>query len=269
MPYAENHGVRIYYEVEGEGPPLVMGHGMGEGANLNAWRSTGYTDELKKDYTLILFDFRGFGKSDKPKRDATSRFSTADDIVAILDSLDIYQAHYLGYSMGASAGFKLAVNYPDRFLSFMLGGMTPGKWPQEMIQAVKLSADLAKLRRVDPEAYFKEMERLLGHPLNEPDRKELLAKDSGGGSNEQTVEHESPGLSDEDLERITVPCLLYCGDQDPFSKGAQEAVQPMPRGIFVSLDGLNHVTAFYRSDVIVPLAKQFLTIVTKNMPEQG
>ena len=57
MPYANNNGVRIYYEVEGQGPPLVLAHGMGGGGDLDAWRSTGYTDALKDDYQLILFDF--------------------------------------------------------------------------------------------------------------------------------------------------------------------------------------------------------------------
>ncbi len=66
MPYASNQGVHIYYEVEGQGAPLVMAHGMGAGGDLNAWRRTGYTDALKDEFQLILFDFRGHGQSDRP-----------------------------------------------------------------------------------------------------------------------------------------------------------------------------------------------------------
>jgi len=245
MPYADNNGVKIYYEVEGEGPPLVLAHGMGFGANLTAWRSTGYTEALKNDYTLILFDIRGHGRSDK----ASAGSNPAEDIVAVLDALDIEQAHFLGYSMGASAGFKQAISHADRFKSFILGGMTPGPWPEEMIKAMDISRELVKLRRSDPEAYFVEMERMLGHSLTPEERNDLLARDTGAGSAEQTPHRDEPALTEQDL--------------DPFYKGAQESVQHMPRAIFISLGGLNHITAFSRSDVIVRLVRQFLAVVTQ------
>ena len=259
MPYADNNGVKIYYEVEGEGPPLVLAHGMGFGANLTAWRSTGYTEALKNDYTLILFDIRGHGRSDK----ASAGSNPAEDIVAVLDALDIEQAHFLGYSMGASAGFKQAISHADRFKSFILGGMTPGPWPEEMIKAMDISRELVKLRRSDPEAYFVEMERMLGHSLTPEERNDLLARDTGAGSAEQTPHRDEPALTEQDLAGILVPCLLYCGNLDPFYKGAQESVQHMPRAIFISLGGLNHITAFSRSDVIVRLVRQFLAVVTQ------
>src|SRR3989304_635920 len=158
MPYANNNGVRIYYEVEGQGPPLVLAHGMGGGGDLDAWLSTGYTDALKDDYQLILFDLRGHGRSDKPHEVSAHGSNAADDIVAVLDSLGIAKAHYLGYSMGAAAGFKQAISHADWFYSFILGGMTPGPWPEEMVKAMNISAELIKLRRSDPEAYFVQME---------------------------------------------------------------------------------------------------------------
>ena len=47
MPYANNNGVKIYYEVEGQGPPLVMAHGGGI-SDLDGWRRYGYTEALKR-----------------------------------------------------------------------------------------------------------------------------------------------------------------------------------------------------------------------------
>lgn len=64
MPYVNNEGVRIYYEVEGQGPPLVLIAGLT--GNLKTWRLYGYVKELKGDYRLILLDPRGHGDSDKP-----------------------------------------------------------------------------------------------------------------------------------------------------------------------------------------------------------
>ena len=57
MPYANNNGVKIYYEVEGEGPPLVLAHGNSR--MLDYWRTYGYADALKTVFKLVLFDARG------------------------------------------------------------------------------------------------------------------------------------------------------------------------------------------------------------------
>src|SRR3954447_26749762 len=64
MPYASNDGVRIYYEREGSGPPLVLHHGFTR--SLEGWRDNGYADVLNTEYELILMDARGHGRSDKP-----------------------------------------------------------------------------------------------------------------------------------------------------------------------------------------------------------
>ena len=56
MPFADNNGVRIHYQVEGEGPPLVLHHGLA--GTLEDWRYFGYVEELKRDYQLILMDAR-------------------------------------------------------------------------------------------------------------------------------------------------------------------------------------------------------------------
>jgi pimeloyl-ACP methyl ester carboxylesterase len=59
MPYANNKGVRIHYQVEGKGPPLVMYHGFG--AYLQSWYAMGYVEGLKDEYQLVLIDARGCG----------------------------------------------------------------------------------------------------------------------------------------------------------------------------------------------------------------
>lgn len=268
MPYASNQGVRIYYEVVGEGPPLVLAHGMGFGGDLNAWRTTGYVDALKDDFRLILFDLRGHGRSDKPQQGAAPQSNGADDVVAVLDSLGIEQAHFLGYSMGASAGFRQAVCHAGRFHSFILGGMTPGPWPEEMVRAMNISAELVKLRRTDPEAYFVQMERLLGRGLTPEEKSDYLSRDDGAGISEAPRRGEAV-LNAQELAEISAPCLLYCGDLDPFHDGAQESVQPMPRAVFISMHGLNHITAFARSDVVVRFVKAFLFQVEGSHGEAG
>jgi pimeloyl-ACP methyl ester carboxylesterase len=124
MPYANNNGVKIHYEVEGQGPPLVLQHGLtGE---LNTWRLFGYTDTLRKEHNLILIDARGHGKSDKPHTiEAYTSESMTGDIAVVLDELGIEKTKYWGYSMGSIIGFQLPRHYPNRFSSLVLGGMSP------------------------------------------------------------------------------------------------------------------------------------------------
>jgi len=65
MPYADNQGVRIHYRVEGEGPPLVLQHGMIQ--SIEDWYERGYVGALTAaGFRLILADARGLGRSDKP-----------------------------------------------------------------------------------------------------------------------------------------------------------------------------------------------------------
>ena len=64
MPYANNNGVKIYYQVEGSGPPLVWQHRLTD--CLDTWYDIGYVKELKDSYRLILVDARAHGESDKP-----------------------------------------------------------------------------------------------------------------------------------------------------------------------------------------------------------
>ena len=93
MPYADNGNVRIHYQVEGEGPALVLQHGFTESAV--DWYEAGYVDALRSDYRLILIDARGHGASDKPHDpDAYELNRRVADIVAVLDALAIERAAF-------------------------------------------------------------------------------------------------------------------------------------------------------------------------------
>jgi pimeloyl-ACP methyl ester carboxylesterase len=88
MPYSVNQGVRIHYQIEGDGQPLVLQHGFTD--SLEAWYELGYVEGLKTDYRLILIDARGHGASDKPHEpDAYERDRNVADITTVLDDLEI------------------------------------------------------------------------------------------------------------------------------------------------------------------------------------
>ena len=82
--YADVNGVKIYYEIHGEGEPLVLLHGFTMSHDM--WE--GWIEDLSKDYRLILPDLRGHGNSTNPSNEFTHKES-AKDIYALLDILNI------------------------------------------------------------------------------------------------------------------------------------------------------------------------------------
>lgn len=116
MPYAEVNGINIYYEVHGEGYPVVLISGLG--SQGQSWDTQ--VPIYSKDYRVIVFDNRGAGKTDKPE----SPYSTeqmADDTAALMEALSIEQAHIIGKSMGGMIAQWLAIKYPQMVSKLVMG----------------------------------------------------------------------------------------------------------------------------------------------------
>jgi pimeloyl-ACP methyl ester carboxylesterase len=129
MPYANNQRVRIYYQTEGEGLPLVLQHWSL--TTMDSWYEYGYVSALKKNFRLILLDARGHGGSDKPHRpEAYELKKRVEDIEAVLDDRGTAQADFFGYSMGGWIGFGAARYATERFRSLIIGEQHP--YAQEM-----------------------------------------------------------------------------------------------------------------------------------------
>ena len=249
MPYANNHSVRIHYQVEGDGPPLVLQHGFT--SSLQSWYAYGYVATLRQHYQLILIDARGHGQSEKlydPQAYALQH--RVEDVLAVLDALQVDNAHYLGYSMGGRIGFGIAKYHPERFLSLMIGGMHPYESP-----SASAEARIALLQR-GMAAYVADAETQNG-PMA-PDRKaRLLANDPEALIASLRAPRGLAGIEQLLLD-MTLPCLLYVGEADSFYLGAQEGVKSMPNARFVSFPGLNHSQTSQASHLVVPHVTQFL-----------
>jgi pimeloyl-ACP methyl ester carboxylesterase len=116
MPKVKVGDVNIYYEVRGEGEPLLMI--MGLAGNLDWWDPR-MVSELSKGFKLILFDNRGAGRSDMGKRPFSIKL-LADDAAALMDALEVPKANVLGFSMGGMIAQELALNYPEKVKKLVL-----------------------------------------------------------------------------------------------------------------------------------------------------
>ena len=124
MPYAIHQSTRIHYQVEGEGPPLVLLHGFT--GNLKRWYLHGYVDALKQNYQLILVDARGHGASDKPHDPAAYALPLrVGYVLAVLDAVNVDRPHFWGYSMGGWIGFGMATYAAQRVHALVIGGAHP------------------------------------------------------------------------------------------------------------------------------------------------
>ncbi len=123
MPTFEANGVTLNYERSGKGPPLLLI--MGLGGTLNGWRNQ--VPALSQDFDVIRFDNRGAGGSSAPTdMSAYSMANFAADAVAVLDHLDIAQAHVYGVSMGGMIAQHLVLQHPERVQGLILGCTIPG-----------------------------------------------------------------------------------------------------------------------------------------------
>jgi len=248
MPYANNHGVRIYYEVEGKGPPLILLHGLTEDSGW--WRDSGYVESLRNDYRLILIDARGHGASDKPHiPDAYRLELLVSDIVEVLNDLGISKAHFLGFSMGGWIGFGIGKYASERFHSLIIGAMSPYREPNAP------NVTLERLKKGE-DFIWPDIEKRMGLWITPQLRARLRANDL-----EALIALVSKDwmLSLEGvLPTMTMPCLLFAGEADLYYPGAKRCADSMPNATFVSFPNLGHMDTLFRSDLVIPYIKKFL-----------
>lgn len=138
MPSAEVNGIRIHYDVQGQGEPLLLI--MGLGGSAAAW-DLKFIDMMADNHQVITYDNRGTGRSDKPDEPYTiSGF--ASDAIGLLKSLDLKKVHVFGISMGGMIAQELGIHHGSYLASLTLGCTTPGgkhavPAPPESMKALK------------------------------------------------------------------------------------------------------------------------------------
>jgi len=118
MPFIKIKNFNMYYEIHGEGEPLLLIHGLG--SSSQDWEFQ--ISKFSKFYRVIAIDLRGHGKSDKLTATYSIR-NFADDCALLINELNFDSLNVMGISMGGAVGFELAINYPSLINSLIIINM--------------------------------------------------------------------------------------------------------------------------------------------------
>ncbi|MFD0793282.1 alpha/beta fold hydrolase [Mucilaginibacter litoreus] len=188
---------RIYYEVSGNGYPVILVHGF-TGTSRGWKRGTLYPALLKQGYQVIILDQRGNGQSDKPHSDtAYANDAEAKDIMALATALKLKSYDIIGYSRGSIITSRVMVT-DKRVHKAVMGGMgadyTNPNWPRR-IHAYKALMGDTSLHDVD--------EMMVWIGKNNFDNLSLALQ-----------QKYQPSTSPAELAKIKIPVLLIDGSED-------------------------------------------------------
>jgi pimeloyl-ACP methyl ester carboxylesterase len=245
--YADVNGLHMYYEVQGEGSPLVLLHGGMLSIDLNF---ADLAPELLGRHRVIGVELQGHGRTADIDREITPA-ALAGDVVALLDHLGIDRAHVLGHSMGAGTALELAVSHPDRVRSIV--PISGSVRMEGMYGDLMDPSKHATSTRMPTQQDFVEMQETYARLSPHPERfTDFLTKLSASNA-------DLKGWSDEQLAGITAPVLSVIGDHD-FTTIEHGALMKelIPGSQLAVLPGTTHMQTTKRVDLLVPMLAAFL-----------
>lgn len=237
--YAKVNGLNLYYEVHGEGEPLVLLHGS------FGWGVT--YPQLAKGRKVITLDFQAHGRTadiDRP----LSFEQLADDVAALLQELHLKKVDVFGYSTGGNVALALAMKHPQLIRKLAINGAYFGKLKDAYSregyeQIANLPADFAPPMLKD---YYDQVA---------PDAKKwpkLVTK-------AKSMELEFQGFAPKRLQAIDIPVLITLGDRDGVRvEHVVELYRLLPQARLAIFPNADHLQLWTDPDHLLPTIAEFL-----------
>ena len=192
----EVNGMQMYYEVSGEGDPLIVLHG----AYMNIPAMGDIIPRLAQTHKVYALEFQGHGRTEDIDRPVTYP-NLADDVAVFMDTVGIEKADVLGYSMGAATALKLAIDHPDKVDQLITASVAydmAGSQPEF----------LAMIPTMTPEMF-------IGSPMEDAWKQYAPNPDGFRPFVERMIalEHE-PLAWEDDVRKLKTPMLIIAGDAD-------------------------------------------------------
>jgi pimeloyl-ACP methyl ester carboxylesterase len=252
--YAPVNGIKVYYEVYGEGRPLVLLHGAFYTIEMN-WGQL--IPELSKTRKVVAIEMQGHGHTPFSDREL-SITALASDVEKVMDYLKIDSADVAGFSMGGSVAYQFAVQSPKRlrrlviisstyktsgWLPIVNGGFKDFKPEFFDNTPIKVAYDAVAPDKTKWRKYLEQMFAFAKVPFN---------------------------VGDSNISKITAPVLIISGDNDGLDKvelmktyqllggGVSADLQPMPKSQLAIVPSQGHVSLMMQTTTILNYLNSFL-----------
>lgn len=252
--YIPVNGIKVYYEVYGEGKPLVLLHGAFMTIDTN-WGQL--IPDLSKNRKVIAIELQGHGHTPFSDR-KLSHANLASDVKGVMDYLKIDKADIAGYSFGGAIAYQFAIQNPDRLNKLVIISATYKNtgWIPEVNNVFKtmkpeLFANSPMQTAYDQVApdktkwtkFLEQMIAAAGQPFD---------------------------LGDANISKISAPVLIISGDNDGLDKielaktykllggGVSADLSPMPKSRLAIIPGQSHVSVMMQTAAILAELNNFL-----------
>lgn len=249
--YSEVNGIKMYYEIYGEGKPLILIHGGGSTIQTSFEK---VIPVFAKSRQVIAVESQAHGRT--TDRDAALSFEQdADDVATLLNNLNIDKADFFGFSNGGTTVLQIAIRHP------------------EIVDKIVLGSALAKRNGV-PEWFWDFMQ---GARLeNMPEQLKVAYRKVSANPDGLQVMHDKDAkrmisfkdIPDDKIESIKAPTLIIIGDKDVIKpEHALEMHRQMVNSDFAIIPGghgeyIGEITTltpdFKETELVVPIVEKFI-----------
>jgi pimeloyl-ACP methyl ester carboxylesterase len=251
--YAEVNGMKIYYEISGEGDPLLVLHG----AYMNIPSMGAIIPKLAETHKVYALELQGHGRTNDIDRPITYP-NLADDVAAFMDAVGIKKADVFGYSMGAVAGLQVAIRHPEKV---------------DQLVAASVAYDAEGWQQVFKDFIPKmSVEMFADMPFEADYRKLAVNPDGFRALAEKLIQLEKEPMAWEaDVKALKTPVLIISGDADVAT--LEHSVEmfrllgggvmgdmgkPLPASRLAVMPATSHTAVIGQTDLLVGFIEPFL-----------
>ena len=251
------NGMEMYYEVSGEGTPLVVLHG----AYMNIPAMGAIIPKLAEHHKVYALEFQGHGRTTDIDRPITYQ-NLADDVVAFMDAVGLQKADVFGYSVGAITGLQIAIRHPEKIgkLIAASGAYDVEGWQPEFKAFIpQMNVDM--FADMPFEAEYRKL------AANPDGFKALAAK---------LIQLEKEPMAWEaEVKALKTPVLIIAGDADVATLEHSVAMfkllgggvmgdmgKPLPASRLAILPATSHTAVISQTELLAALIEPFLAGTT-------
>lgn len=264
MQHAAVNGIKISYGVLGSGPPLVLI--MGYRLSSLAWPHD-FIEALAEKFTVVVFDNRGTGASDKPTI-GYEISNMARDVSGLLDHLEIARTNVLGYSMGGAIAQEFIRQFPDRVLGLVLcatmcGGPRATYAPPSVVRVMR------ELDGLTPEEIARQIWSVTYAPGYLENHRELaenqMRREIAAPTPLHAADLQYQAFAEFDCSKalpgIQAPTLVMTGDLDRLvsPQNSKFIASLIPGARLIVIPGCGHRMMWEATDECVAFVTEFLT----------